>query len=91
MSMSRAWSGGRAPTQDLHRFLLVSGPGADEGPQAWASTQGQIGSADPWKNGLKIKRRKHAKKSSFLDGGGGIIELIIMFMLYFESNQSRQV
>jgi len=48
-------------------------------------------SADPpGKNGLKIKKRKHAKKSSFLNGvEWGIIELIIM--LYFESNQGRQM
>jgi len=70
--MSRAWSGGRAPTQDLHRFLLVSGPGADEGPQAWASThRGKLGQLTPWKNGLKIKRRKHAKKEQFSGWGWG--------------------
>ena len=36
---------------------------------AWASavrTHGQMGSADPLENGWKIKKRKHAKKSSFL-------------------------
>ena len=32
----------------------------------------------PWKNGWKIKKRNHAKK-------------FYMFMLYFESNQGRQV
>ena len=34
----------------------------------------------PWKNGLKIKKRKHAEKEQFS-----------MFMLYIESNQGRQV
>jgi len=32
------------------------------------------------KNGYKIKKRKHAKKDQFS-----------MFMLYFESNQGREV
>jgi len=35
-----------------------------------ASTQGQVRSA-VWKNGWKIKKRKHAKKSSFLNEGWG--------------------
>ena len=34
-----------------------------------ARTQGQVRSAI-WKNGWKIKKRKHAKKSSFLNGVG---------------------
>jgi len=39
-----------------------------------------MGSAEPpWKNGWKNKKRKHAKKQ------------FSMFMLYFESNQGRQV
>jgi len=40
-----------------------------------------MGSADPLeKKWIKIKNRKHAKKEQFS-----------MFMLYFESNQGRQV
>ena len=42
-------------------------------------TQGQMGSAGPLENGWKIKKRKHAKNSSLL------------CLLYFESNQGRQV
>jgi len=42
---------------------------------------GQIGSADPpVKMDEKIKKRKYAKKLQFS-----------VFMLYFESNQGRQV
>ena len=34
---------------------------------AWASAhRGKWGQLTPWKNGWKIKKRKHAKKSSFL-------------------------
>jgi len=43
-------------------------------------TQGQMGSADPLEKWMKIKKRKHTKKEQFS-----------MFMLYFESNQGRQV
>jgi len=36
-------------------------------PHIWANGV----SWPPWKNGWKIKKRKHAKKSSFLNGGWG--------------------
>jgi len=41
----------------------------------------------------KLKSESMQKKSSFLNGGWGGGELIrvIMFMLYFESNQGMQV
>jgi len=39
-----------------------------------------MGSADPLENGRKIKKRKHAKKEQFS-----------ILMVYFESNQGRQV
>jgi len=37
------------------------------GPGTWASAHwGEWGQLTPWKNGWKIKKRKHTKKSSFL-------------------------
>jgi len=51
-------------------------------------TQGQTGSADPppGKMDEKLKSENIQKRAVF-----GISELIIMFMLYFESNLGRQV
>jgi len=36
-------------------------------------------------------KSENMQKEQFSGWGWGIIELIIMFMLYFESNQGRQV
>jgi len=47
---------------------------------AWPSTHGQIGSADPLEKWMKNQKAKTCKKEQFS-----------MFMLYFESNQGRQV
>jgi len=40
----------------------------------------KLGQLTPLEKRMKIKKRKHAKKEQFS-----------MFMLYFESNQGRQV
>ena len=50
-------------------------------------------SCPPVKMDEKLKSESMQKKSSFLNGGWGGGELIrvIMFMLYFESNQGMQV
>jgi len=62
------------------RFREQRSPGATKGvtidvfgalgysAQPWASAhRGRWGQLTPWKNGWKIKKRKHAKKSSFLN------------------------
>ena len=60
-----------------HRYAQKSGPSTYTGSsprpkkrkraQPWASAhRGKWGQLTPWKNGWKIKKRKHAKKSSLL-------------------------
>ena len=52
-----------------------------------------MGSADPppRKMDEKLKSENMQKEQFFLDGGWGEVIRVIMFMLYFESNQGKQV
>jgi len=49
-----------------------------------------MGSADP-PGKVDENLKKHAKRAVFWMATGGEVIRVIMFMLYFESNQGRQV
>jgi len=65
----------------MEEVLLLGLKDKEVNPNPWASAhRGKLGQLTPLEKWMKLKKRKHAEKEQFS-----------MFMLYFESNQGRQL
>jgi len=65
----------------MEEVLLLGLKDKEVNPNPWASAhRGKLGQLTPLEKWMKLKKRKHAEKEQFS-----------MFMLYFDSNQGRQL
>ena len=76
-----AWNAGRCYLCRDRRSVVSVSVGLLSTPVRLAHGRPHIGangvSWPPWKNEWKIKKRKHAKKSSFLNGGGSEVRRVM--------------